>query len=251
MALSVRATLGWFGQVIAWLVILGVVVVLAIAVLVPRIAGATPYTVLTGSMQPKYPPGTLVVVKPVEFDEISVGQVITYQLESGKATVVTHRVVGVVNRFDGTTTLVTQGDANQDPDPVPVEEVQVRGKLWYSVPYLGHANSALNGSQRQWAVLGVSALLIGYAAFMFVGAIRDRRRRKVSPDPEIETGIDILEGETFDEVVTVPMATSAPEQDHRRREAAVGGAALLLAVLVLVAIRAHRKHKQENGSSSS
>ncbi len=61
----------------------------------PRLGGATPYTVLTSSMEPEYPPGTLVVVRPVPIEEIGIGDVITYQLESGEPTVVTHRVVGL------------------------------------------------------------------------------------------------------------------------------------------------------------
>ncbi len=156
--------------------ILGVVLILAAAVLVPRLAGGTPYTVLTGSMRPHYPPGTLVVVKPE--DSYGIGDVVTYQLESGKATVVTHRIVSVGSTLDGETTYTAQGDANNAPDREPVKPVQVRGRLWYSVPYLGYVNNALTGKQRQSAVLVVSAGLVGYAVFMFVGAIRDRRRKK-------------------------------------------------------------------------
>lgn len=182
-----KPAIGWFGQVLAWLVILGVVVVLALAVVVPRVAGAVPYTVLTGSMEPNYPPGTLVVVKPIPVEEIATGDVITYQIESGKAAVVTHRVVAVAASLDGETVLVTQGDANNTKDPNPVLEPQVRGRLWYSVPYLGHVNTALSGGQRQIAVLIVSAGLVGYAAFMFVGSIRDRRRKKSQVEGETPT----------------------------------------------------------------
>lgn len=200
-----RATAGWLGQVLAWLVILGVVGVLAVAVAVPRIAGATPYTVLTGSMEPSYPPGTLVVVKPVEFDQIGIGDVVTYQIESGKPAVATHRVVGEANRFDGTRVLITQGDANGDPDPQPVTAVQVRGELWYSVPYLGHVNTALSGSQRQLAVWVVAGLLVGYAAFMFVGSVRDRRRGRVAPvAPDLPAAPAVPAGRTAPEPAPAP-----------------------------------------------
>ena len=78
-----HSILGWTGQVLAWFVIAGVLVLLTLAVLVPRVGGATPYTILTGSMEPGLPPGTLVVVKPVPADRIAIGSVITYQLDSG------------------------------------------------------------------------------------------------------------------------------------------------------------------------
>lgn len=168
----------WLGQVVAWLFILAVVAILGIAVLVPRIAGATPYTVLTGSMRPTYPEGTLVVVKPVDEAEIHTGDVITYQVESGKATVVTHRVVGVATTLTGETRFTTRGDANDVSDQDSVRPVQVRGEVWYAIPYLGHGNDWLAGKERQMAVYAVAALLLGYAAFMLTSALRDRRRER-------------------------------------------------------------------------
>ncbi len=66
--------------VACWLVILAVVAMLAVAVAIPRLGGGTPYTILTGSMEPNYPPGTLVVAKPAEPSDIRIGDVITFQL---------------------------------------------------------------------------------------------------------------------------------------------------------------------------
>lgn len=250
MALSVRATAGWIGQVLAWLVILGVVVVLAAAVLVPRLAGATPYTVLTGSMEPTYPPGTLVVVKPIDFDEIAIGDVITYQRESGKGDVVTHRVVGSGNRFDGERVLTTQGDANRVADRNPVQEVQVRGKLWYSVPYLGYVNNALSGRQRQWAVWAASAGLIGYAAYMFVGALRDRRRKGRGPEEagedvpgteSLRTEVRVAEGPGETPVSKIRSTRSNPDRPDHRSTVVLAAAGALLLVLVLVKIRTSRR----------
>lgn len=177
---SARAIASWSGRVIAWFVILGAVAVLAAAVVVPRLGGATPYTVLTSSMEPGFPPGTLVVVRPVPIEEISTGDVITYQLESGDPTVVTHRVVGLSTTLGGEQSLVTQGDSNDIPDAAPVQPVQVKGRLWYSVPYLGRISNVINGDQRQVGVYVVVGALLGYAALMFGGSVRERRRRRPS-----------------------------------------------------------------------
>lgn len=177
-----HSILGWTGQALAWFVIAGVLVLLTLGVLVPRLGGATPYTILTGSMQPALPPGTLVVVKPVQPEDVAVGTVITYQLESGRPTVVTHRVVRVGIDGTGQRIFSTQGDANNAPDAKPVLPAQVRGEQWYSVPYLGHLNNALAGGERAIAVYVVGFGLILYAASMFANAARDRRRdRRPSP----------------------------------------------------------------------
>lgn len=168
----------WVARVLAWTVILGALAVLAIAVVVPRIGGATPYTVLTGSMRPHLPPGTLVVAKPVDPSEIGIGTVVTYQLRSGEPQVVTHRVVAIRSNLKGETEFQTQGDANSIPDEAWVRPEQIRGRLWYAVPYLGRVNALLSGHERQLLVYGAAGGLVLYALTMFLGAGRDRTRRR-------------------------------------------------------------------------
>jgi signal peptidase len=179
----VLTALGFLRRVLAWSVILGAGAVLLVAVAVPRLAGATAYTVQTGSMRPTLAPGTLVVVRPAEPDEIGVGSVVTYQLESGRPEVATHRVVQVgINNATGDRTFRTKGDANDAVDPRPVEPVQVRGELWYALPYVGRAGGLVSGS-RQLPLLVVVAGLLGYATWMFAGAARDRRSARKDGDP--------------------------------------------------------------------
>lgn len=163
-------------RVAAWLVIIVMAAVLAVAVVVPRVGGATPYTILTSSMEPGLPPGTLVVVRPVDPADIGVGTVITYQIASGKPAVVTHRVVGQGVDGDGGTVFLTQGDANGAPDAQPVRPAQIKGEQWYAVPHLGRLTNLVSGSQRQVAMMIVVAGLLGYAATMFSAAARDRSR---------------------------------------------------------------------------
>ena len=86
-------------MVLAASILLVAAFVLGAAVLVPRLAGATPYTVLTGSMSPAYPPGTMIVTRP--HGSVGLGSVITFQLVSGKPEVVTHRVVAIARHPDG------------------------------------------------------------------------------------------------------------------------------------------------------
>lgn len=168
----------WFGRALCWVVILGIALVVTVAVLVPRIGDATPYAVLTGSMRPDYPPGTLVVVRPVAPEEVGVGDVVTYQLASGEQVVVTHRVVAVSANLAGERMFITQGDANEVPDEEPVRPVQLRGRLWYSVPYVGHLTRLLTARERQLATYGAAGALGCYAIVMFAGALRHRGHRQ-------------------------------------------------------------------------
>ena len=174
-----RSALRWVGRVLAWAVILGAACSLIVGVLIPRLAGATPYAILTGSMTPRLPAGTLVVVRPVDPSRIRVGDVITYQIASGDPTVVTHRVVTQgVNVATGQFLFQTRGDANNATDPGWVQPVQIKGELWYSVPWLGWVNRLMTTAQHRWAVVVVAAALFGYAGLMFASAFRERQRRR-------------------------------------------------------------------------
>jgi signal peptidase len=147
---------------------------LAVDVVVPRLFGATPYAVLTSSMRPSLPEGTLVVVRPVRPESVGVGTVITYQLRSGEPEVVTHRVVAQAVDGAGVPTFRTRGDANDVADPGWVKPVQVKGEVWYAVPQLGRLHAALSGREHQQLVYLAAAALLAYAAAMFVGAVRER-----------------------------------------------------------------------------
>ena len=82
-------------------VVLAVVILLVLAlIVVPRVSGGVRSTVLSGSMRPTVPEGSVVVVRDVAADDLRVGDVITYQLRSGDPTLVTHRIVGIT--VDGT-----------------------------------------------------------------------------------------------------------------------------------------------------
>lgn len=144
-------------------------------VVVPRLMGASPYTVLTGSMRPTWEPGTLVIVDPVDPAAVEVGDVITFQLEPGIPDVATHRVVGVNVTSDGRS-FVTQGDANASPDADPVLPEQVRGRVAYAVPWMGHVNSAINSDTRSTLLVVGAVALIGYGAWQLGSGLLGRRR---------------------------------------------------------------------------
>ncbi len=154
-----------------------VVAVACAVVVVPWATRSVPLTVLTTSMEPTYPVGTLVVVSPVAAADIRMGDVVTYQLTSGDPTLVTHRVVAITQSTAGAFTFTTKGDNNATADAAPVTEPQVQGRVWYSVPWVGVLNNAAGGAQ-SWLVIAFAVVLFVYAGWMLAGgALADRARR--------------------------------------------------------------------------
>ena len=151
----------------------------AVLIVVPKVTGSIPLTVLTSSMEPGFPPGTLIIVRPVAVADVALGDVITYQMETGKPGVVTHRVIAI-NMTAGERTFVTKGDNNGAADASAVLEGQIQGRLWYSVPLIGYVNNAVNGANRAWLIPVAASLLFAYAGYTIVagvvGSVRKRRR---------------------------------------------------------------------------
>ncbi|WP_167041688.1 signal peptidase I [Salinibacterium sp. ZJ454] len=154
----------------------------AAVIVVPAATGSVPLTVLTSSMEPTLPPGTLIVVRPVETGDIRIGDAITYQIESGKPAVVTHRVISISSSSDGSKTFTTQGDNNGAPDAEPVVSEQVRGKVWYSVPWIGYVNQAVNGENRSWIIPTIAGALFLYAGYMMASAVAGALKKRRAGD---------------------------------------------------------------------
>lgn len=159
-----------------------------VLVLVPLATHSQSYTVLTNSMAPKYGPGTFLVVKPAPFDELKVGDIITYQIESGKPAVISHRVIAIGATASGERVLTTKGDNNSVADALPVHTVQVKGRLLYAVPYVGFAANTLGHSNRAMLMPVIAVALIGYGGLNLVQGALSSRRRRSAPRHALTSG---------------------------------------------------------------
>ena len=150
----------------------------AAVVVVPKLAGAIPLTVLTNSMAPGLPPGTLVVVAPVDPADLRIGSVATYQVQSGRPGVITHRIIEISTLSTGERSFVFQGDNNSAADPTPILAEQIQGRVWYSLPLMGFVNTAVSDA-RGWLVPVGAALLFAYCGYMVTtGLVAARRPRR-------------------------------------------------------------------------
>lgn len=152
-----------------------VAAIAALVLIIPAVTGSVALTVLTGSMEPGLPPGSMVVVKPTDPADVQIGSIITYQWEPGEPALVTHRVTEVVSTSDGTFTWTTQGDNNSEPDPNPVTQEQLRGVVWYSLPLVGWVSNLVAGDLRPILVPVIGGALLVYAIVLVVQSLRGRR----------------------------------------------------------------------------
>jgi signal peptidase I len=182
---TTRRRLKLVGNVLTALLLATVVAGALALLIVPKIGGAKPLTVLTGSMTGTYNPGSVVIVKPVRPDQLHVGDTLTYQIRSNDPAVITHRIIKVSFRPDGHRQFITKGDANGAPDEDPVSEGQVRGTVWYSVPWVGYVSTALTPSYRDTILRAVAGGFVANGLYLFVRGLFGRRRG--TPEPARST----------------------------------------------------------------
>lgn len=105
----------------------------------PGVFGVKPAVVLSGSMEPTIQTGDLIAVTDCDPTALHEGDVVCY-LSSGKA--ITHRIASVTTGEDGQLRYVTQGDANNAVDRLPVTVDQVQG-VWSGMRLPGAGNAIL------------------------------------------------------------------------------------------------------------
>ncbi len=142
---------------LAWIVPCLILAGLAFVYFVP---GYNLYLVRSESMKPAINMGDLIITGPLNGPvngEVKPGTVITY--EYNKETI-THRVQSV----DGTT-LVTQGDAVENPDPWSVAMSSVKGVYLFKIPYVGYVTNFVQ-TKLGWfiAIIIPAALLVFWLA---------------------------------------------------------------------------------------
>ena len=97
------------------------------------LAGYRPVVVLSGSMEPTYPVGSVIYYKAAEYADINVGDAITFGI--GEGSLATHRVI---EKNDTNQEFKTKGDNNPTEDPNPVIYANVAGKTAkIAIPYAG------------------------------------------------------------------------------------------------------------------
>ena len=140
---------------IAGTVLVVLVVLLAVALVGVRLVGLEPYVILSGSMEPVYPVGSLVYVQRVDADRIAVGDPIAFVMNEDLVVAI-HRVIGVdaaAQHFE------TKGDANDAPDAAPVHFNNLIGKPVLCIPKLGYVSEYLTNPPGMY-IGGAAALVL-------------------------------------------------------------------------------------------
>ena len=91
--------------------------------------------VLSGSMEPTLPIGSLIFLRPAS--SYTVGDIITFGKDTKTSVPTTHRIVSMRTEPTGKV-FRTKGDANEDEDSRDVLQTEIIGRVFFDLPYIGY-----------------------------------------------------------------------------------------------------------------
>ena len=116
---------------------------------VPMPFGVGMAVVLSGSMEPEFSAGDLLIV--AEQDSYEVRDIIVFQ--DGRMSV-THRIVAMDEEQ-----VITKGDANNVED-APISYDQIKGEVVLKIPYVGHIVNVIKTPIGTIVIFGLAILLV-------------------------------------------------------------------------------------------
>jgi len=155
-------------------IIVALIVVFAFLLVGVRVFDVKIYSVLSGSMEPTYKVGSLIYVKEVKPDDLNEKDPITFQLTDN--TIATHRIVDIQEDEKGNRLFQTKGDANLKVDERLVEESEIIGKPFFTIPLLGYVAHFMQTQYGLYITLGVAISLI--IIVMIIDSIVDDKKKK-------------------------------------------------------------------------
>lgn len=119
-----------------------------------EIIGYRSYTVLSGSMEPKFYPGDIVITKHKNKTDIKINDIVTYRDNDG--VIITHRIIEETPEG-----YITKGDNNNVEDADILTKENIIGEVKFSIPKIGYVMDFLSKP------MVIAAEMILLALFIF------------------------------------------------------------------------------------
>ena len=158
-------------KIIKWVVnvLTTLIIILGLIIGGLYVLGIKPYIVLSGSMEPKVPTGSICFINTgVKYDSIKEKDIIAFKVEK---VLVTHRVVAITEEG-----MVTKGDANEENDAVITTKENYVGKNIYSIPKVGYVVRAIQTTKGK-IIFGTVVVLLLVSAIFF-GEVDKRKEQE-------------------------------------------------------------------------
>jgi signal peptidase I, archaeal type len=123
------------------------------------------FNIVSGSMEPHIPVGSVVITKTGGTPSIAKGDVISFESNN---IVISHRVYDIYTQNNGEKVYSTKGDANKNVDPDVIFSSQIIGKVVLHIPLLGFVLNYVATKQGMIVCVVIPMFVIAfYDIFLF------------------------------------------------------------------------------------
>jgi len=144
------------------IVVIGLFVLLSLNLMTTKsgklfeLIGYRSYTVLSGSMEPEFYPGDLVITKHKNKTDIQINDIVTYRDNDG--VIITHRIIEETPEG-----YITKGDNNNVEDADILTKENIIGEVKFSIPKVGYIMNLLS---KPMVIAAEMFLLAGLILFL-------------------------------------------------------------------------------------
>lgn len=122
---------------------------------VSSLAGFTPLTVQSESMEPTFGENDLIIIQQCDPSTLKEGDIVTFHtIIDNQYALNTHRIVSI-NQVNGLNSYTTKGDNNDLADQHVIADGDIVGKYAFKIPYLGAVMDVLSST---WGFLIIIVL---------------------------------------------------------------------------------------------
>lgn len=150
--------------------------------------------VISGSMAPEIPTGSIVIVANVNRNKIQKNDIINFNSPTGNGINVTHRVVEIITQANSVS-YKTKGDANDSTDIDIINSEKVLGKVVLIIPFLGKLYKIIKEPLGFIGIIIVPALFIIISEFINIKKLIEAeaiRKYEQKSKKSISTGLLIF-----------------------------------------------------------
>lgn len=162
---------------------------------VSNLAGFTPLTVQSESMEPTFGENDLIIIQQCDPSMLKEGDIVTFHtIIDNQYALNTHRIVSI-NQVNGLNSYTTKGDNNDLADQHVIADGDIVGKYAFKIPYLGAVMDVLSSTWGFLIIIVLPMLLFFIYQVYHLVIVGMNLKRAMAEEDRMKQAEAIVDGE--------------------------------------------------------
>ena len=162
---------------------------------VSNLAGFTPLTVQSESMEPTFGENDLIIIQQCDPSTLKEGDIVTFHtIIDNQYALNTHRI-GSINQVNGLNSYTTKGDNNDLADQHVIADGDIVGKYAFKIPYLGAVMDVLSSTWGFLIIIVLPMLLFFIYQVYHLVIVGMNLKRAMAEEDRMKQAEAIVDGE--------------------------------------------------------